>query len=61
MSASDNPYQHYSQPHVSDDNDDLINPDTGMFFLFYSSRRQFAPALLLISLSPLTANMQQHP
>ena len=32
MASSANPYQNYSQPQVSDHNDDLIDPDNGKSF-----------------------------
>jgi hypothetical protein len=31
MASSSNPYEHYNQPQVEDD--DLIDPDDGMLFL----------------------------
>jgi hypothetical protein len=33
MASSANPYEHYNNPHVEDD--DLIDPDDGTYFYSY--------------------------
>jgi hypothetical protein len=65
MTSSSNPYEHYNQPHVEDD--DLIDPDDGtsLLLLNFSDTRIYVAASLTnlkpISMISMTlSNLHHH-